>query len=189
MVHRSFVKVGINMRLLMTFILSIYGIQTLGNQKVADVALAWFKCPPTNPYVASTCKTACCYGGSNWDLTCIGFTDAVTMTATGKIDPELRAGFPQAGQTFGSAITSFEAMKTAGRAHLTSSDVPPGAAVYFEIKGFIPGHIAINSGIKDSSGDPLIVSTGGANLTGIRLMPLSVLSRLPGWKYLGWADL
>jgi hypothetical protein len=163
---------------------------TFASQQVADKALEWQKCPPKNTHIPhDPCNTKCC-SGSNWDLTCIGFVEAVTYAATNKHDAELVAGFPLPGQKFGSVLRSFEAMKKSGRTRESTSGISPGAAVYFSIVGFAPGHIAIATGKKNSAGEPLIVSTGGPKWgSGIRVESLSEMSHRQGWKFLGWADL
>jgi len=172
------------------FLCLFFTVSAFASQQVADKALEWQKCPPKNTHIPhDSCNTSCC-SGSNWDLTCIGFVEAVTFAATQKHDPELVDGFPLPGQKFGNVTRSFEAMKKIGRGHESTQDIPPGAAIYFSIVGFAPGHIAISAGKSAADGDTQIVSTGGPTWgSGIRLESLKEMSARKGWKFLGWADL
>ncbi len=162
----------------------------LADSAVALQALAWQKCPPKNPFIFNDkCNTQCC-SGANWDLTCIGFVESAKFAATGIHDPQLLDGFPQASQKYGSAVRAFFAMKQAGRIFYDIDKMPMGAAVYFSIVGFEPGHIAIYSGKKDANGSPLIVTTGGPTWgSGIQIESLSEMSQRPYWKFLGWSAL
>lgn len=157
---------------------------------IANKAIEWQQCPPKNPYLPhDTCNTQCC-SGSNWDLSCLGFVESVKKAATGNSDPQLMAGNPLPGQIYGSVERAFRAMESAGRAHYEVGEMPAGAAVFFQIDGFAPGHIAIYSGKKDQNGNLLIVSTGGPKWgSGIHIESLSEMMKRPYWHFLGWADL
>ena len=158
------------------------------SQSVADQALSWMKCPPKNPFIHDRCTTQCC-SGSNWDLTCIGFVEQVSLRANGKVDPQLIVGFPKVGQIYGNVTEAFRAMEKAGRAHYDLNP-SPGAAVFFAIAGFSPGHIVISSGLIGPDGGPLMVTTGAPSWkTGIHLESLQEMKSRAYWKYLGWAEL
>jgi len=72
------------------------------------------------------------------------------------------------------ALDAYHAMEKARRAH-ADMNIPAGAAVFFYIQGFVPGHIAISSGQIDGNGSPMFVSTGGRS--GVRGFGLSHLMK------------
>lgn len=64
-----------------------------------------------------------------------------------------------------------------------------GSAVFFSIPGFAPGHVAIFTGEKDSSGVPLIITTGGNRDKPMRKETVDKYASDHNAKILGWAKL
>ncbi|MGM0599981.1 MAG: SH3 domain-containing protein [Candidatus Rifleibacteriota bacterium] len=116
-----------------------------------------------------TSKNPACW--NNW---CLAFC----ATAYGRKIPELTAG---------SAIDSYYKFEQAGK--IQHSSPPPAGAVLFQDKtGRNPwGHIFIATGETDSSGDPIIVTSGWPGYDGIHKITLSKMRQMYSAKYLGWA--
>ncbi len=114
----------------------------------------------------------------------------MTREAKGVVDAELLRGYSaNPPYEFGSAVKAWKAMQAAGRARTDFAGIEPGSAVFFDIPGFPPGHIAIYAGEKDSAGNPLLITTGGkANK---RLRKESMVQTAREWraKILGWVKL
>jgi hypothetical protein len=116
-----------------------------------------------------TSKDPACW--NNW---CLAFC----ATAYGRKVPELTAG---------SAIDSYYKFKQGGK--IQHSSPPPAGAVLFQDKTSSNpwGHIFIATGETDSSGDPIIVTTGWPGYDGIHKITLSQMRQKYSAEYLGWA--
>ena len=133
---------------------------------IVTVALDYISHPHRNPNNGTT----------DWDNWCLGFVSQVNREAHGG------RGDPQLAQY--SAKNAYFAMVDANRLSRDLSNIPAGAAIYWPNASFY-GHIAIYSGNKSASGDPLIItSTGWNGWSGVKLMSLKEQGLGPptGWS-------
>lgn len=109
-----------------------------------------------------------------WDNWCLAFV----ATAYGRSVPELAAG---------SAIASARKFQSAGKLVARRDAIPAGAPVFFAAtrsNGNF-GHVAIFTGKKTASGDPIIRTSGWPGRSGIWEAPLSQLEKMTG-QFIGY---
>ena len=165
--------------------------QVLTTQKsVSQIAQEWLDCPPPNPRRPSLCEKACCGNGSNWHMSCITFVGEVSKQAKGHVDPLIFKGYSKnPPHEFGNPMLSWQLMQESGRAHFDLENIEPNSAVFFKIPTFPRGHVAIYTGEKNNSGEPLIITTGGYQRKEMRKESALNFAREVNGEILGWAKL